>query len=216
MAHKEFRSLGHLFSHFSTGSIGLVGNQGLDYLVVSHPDIPHAGNTMAILEEYPEATLVAPGYGNDHELYRLDDSIKVTEGDTIDLGKRIVEFHQAIFPDAPVSVWMSEKSSDTLFTVDWMGFPHLDKEALSFVHELDNPFKTDRLVEFHGRVLFWYQDVDINKTNAEIEHLIEKFDPSIIAPAHGLVITENAPEYMKLMKDVTRAIDKEGRIGILG
>lgn len=194
----------------------LIGDRGLDYLVVSHPDVPHAGNTHAILNEHPETTLVAPAYGNDHELYQLDDGLLVAEGDSIDLGERIVEFHEATFLDAPVSIWMTEKETATLFPVDWMGFPHLDEEALKFVDELDGEFDISRLVEFHGRVLFWYQYVNVEKTNAEIDNLIEKFDPKIIAPSHGLVIRENASEYMALMKDVTRTIDNQGRIGTLG
>jgi flavorubredoxin len=194
----------------------LVGGRGLDYLVVSHPDVPHAGNALAILEEHPETTLVAPGYGNDHELYRLDEGIHVTEGDEIDLGDRVVAFHEATFLDAPVSVWMTERETGTLFPVDWMGFVHLDEERLRFVDELDGEFDPSRLVEFHGRVLFWYQYVDVEKTNAEIDRLVEKFDPAIVAPAHGLVIRENATDYMELMKDVTRTIDDQGRIGALG
>lgn len=194
----------------------LVGGRGLDYLVVSHPDVPHAGNTHAILDEYPEATLVAPAYGNDHELYHLDEGMHVTEGDSLDLGDAVVDFHEATFLDAPVSVWMSERETGTLFTVDWMGFPHHDEETLQCVDELDGEFDTSRLVEFHGRVLFWYQYVDVEKTNAEIDNLVEKFNPEIIAPAHGLVIREDAPEYMELMKDVTRTIDAQGRIGTLG
>lgn len=194
----------------------IVGDRGLDYLVVSHPDVPHAGNTKPILDAHPEATLVAPAYGNDHELYRLDEGMHVAEGDSIDLGDRVVDFHEATFLDAPVSVWMTERETETLFPVDWMGFPHLDEEALAFVDELDGEFETSRLTEFHGRVLFWYQYVDVERTNAEIDNLIEKFDPEIIAPSHGLVIRENPSEYMAMMKDVTRTLDEEGRIGTLG
>ena len=195
---------------------GLVGDRGLDYLVVSHPDVPHAGNAPAIMEAHPEATLVAPEYGNDHELYRLDEGLHVAEGDSLDLGDLEARFHEATFLDAPVSVWMSEAETETLFPVDWMGFPHLDEEALKFVDELGGEFEASRLVEFHGRVLFWYQYVDVAKTNAEIDNLIEKFDPETVAPSHGLVIRENAPEYMALMKDVTRTIDSQGRIGTFG
>ncbi|MFC6888160.1 MBL fold metallo-hydrolase [Halorubrum trueperi] len=194
----------------------IVRGRGLDYLVVSHPDVPHAGNTKAILDKHPETTLVAPSYGNDHELYQLDDGIQVAEGDSIELGGRTAQFHEATFLDAPVSVWMTERETETLFPVDWMGFPHLDEEAVKFVDELDGEFDISRLVEFHSRVLFWYQYADVEKTNAEIDALIAKFDPKMIAPAHGLVIRESAPKYMALMKDVTRIIDNDGRIGTLG
>ena len=194
----------------------IVGDRGLTYLVVSHPDVPHAGNTHAILEAYPDATLVAPGYGNDHELYHLDQALHVTAGDSIDLGGRIADFHEATFLDAPISIWMSERTSETLFPVDWMGFPHLDDEVMQCVEEVDRPVDVERLVEFHSRVLFWYQYVDVEKTNREIDRLIERFDPSIIAPAHGLVFRADAPTYMARMKDVTRAIEQQGRIGTLG
>jgi flavorubredoxin len=194
----------------------LVGDRGLDYLVVSHPDVPHAGNTLAILDAHPETTLVAPAYGNDHELYHLDDGMQVGAGDAIDLGDRVAAFHEATFLDAPVSVWMTEEETGTLFPVDWMGFAHLESEALKFVDELDGEFNASRLVEFHGRVLFWYQYVDVEKTNAEIDNLVETFDPNIVAPAHGLVIREDATEYMEMMKEVTRTIDERGRVGTLG
>ena len=188
----------------------------LDYLVVSHPDVPHAGNAMAILEEHPEAELVAPAYGNDHELYHLGDATKVGEGDAIDLGDRVVEFHEATFPDAPVSVWMTERTTGTLFPVDWMGFPHHADERHRFADEMATELDVERLVEFHGRVLFWYQYVDPTKMETTVEGLIEKFDPEMIAPAHGLVIRERPVEYMRMMNEVAAEIDRQGRVGILG
>jgi len=194
----------------------LVGDRGLDYLVVSHPDVPHAGNAPAILDAHPEAALVAPGYGNDHELYQLDDAVHVVEGDTIDLGDRVVEFHEATFLDAPVSVWMTDPQTKTLFTVDWMGFPHLGENALAFVDETDRKFSVEQFVEFHSRVLFWYQYVDVGTVRREVDALLEKFDPSIIAPSHGQVIREDATEYVELMKEVPGIVDRRGRVGTLG
>lgn len=194
----------------------LVGDRGFDYLVVSHPDVPHAGNTPAILDEHPEAELIAPGYGNDHELYQLGDAVKVVEGDTLDLGGRVVEFHEATFLDAPVSIWMTERETGTLFTVDWMGFPHLDENALSFVDETDRAFDVEQFVEFHSRVLFWYQYVDVEKVQREIDNVIEKFEPEVVAPSHGQVIREDTTDYLELMKDVPAIIDQRGRVGALG
>lgn len=188
----------------------------LDYLVVSHPDVPHAGNTHRILEEYPSATLVAPAYGSGHELYHLDDAVKVAEGDSIDLGSFTVRFHEATFLDAALHLWMSEERTNTLFPVDWLGFPHTGAECLSFVDEFQEDLGENRLTEFHGRVLFWLRYVDVEKTNREIDRLIEEFAPEIIAPAHGAVIRENAVEYMDRMKDSVAEIDRRGRVGTLG
>lgn len=189
---------------------------GLDYLVVSHPDVPHAGNAPAILREYPEAELVAPRYGEDHELYHLEDATKVGEGDSIDLGGLTVDFHVATFPDAAMHVWMSERETETLFPVDWFGFPHNGNECYETVDEFDRPLSVDRLVQFHGRVLFWLQYVDVAKTTAEIDRIADRFDPEIIAPAHGCVVREDAGEHLRRTKAVVERINDEGRVGILG
>jgi len=194
----------------------VLGHRTLDYLAVSHPDIPHAGNAAAVLDAYPDAELVAPGYGNDHELYQLGTATHVVEGDTIDLGDRVVEFHEATFLDAPVSVWMTERTSGTLFTVDWMGFPHLDSDVLSFVDESDGEFDIEQLVEFHSRVLFWYQYVDVEKVQREITNVEQKFEPEMIAPAHGQVIRSNTEEFFRMMREVPEIVDRRGRAGTLG
>ena len=194
----------------------LLDGDDLDYLVVSHPDVPHAGNTLAVLREYPDVTLVAPRYGDDHELYHLDEARRVGAGDEIDLGGYAVEFHEATFLDAPVSMWMTERTTETLFPVDWFGFPHAESERLRFVDELAHPLSDDRLVQFHGRVLFWHQYVDVSKVQREIDRVIETFDPEIIAPSHGLVVRENATDHMERMKGVVEEIERRDRIGILG
>lgn len=191
-------------------------DDGLDYLVVSHPDVPHAGNTPAILDAYPDATLVAPEYGDDHELYRLDDAHKVAAGDEIDLGGYVARFHEATFLDAPVSLWMSERTTETLFPVDWFGFPHAESERLRFVDELDGSLSDDRLVQFHGRVLFWHQYVDVQKVKREIDRVIATHDPEILAPAHGLVVREDTTDHMSRMKSVVEEIERRDRIGALG
>lgn len=194
----------------------LLGERELDYLVVSHPDVPHAGNTLAILEQYPDATLVAPRYGDRHELYHLDRSRKVGEGDTIDLGGLEVAFHEATFLDAPVSMWMSELTTGTLFPVDWLGFPYPESESLTPVSEVDSELSVRRLVEFHGRVMFWYQYVDVDVVEREVDHLVERFDPNAIAPAHGLVIDDAPVRAMEAVKPAVEQIVSHGRVGTLG
>lgn len=195
---------------------GILGERKLDYLVVSHTDTPHAGNTFAILRAFPEATLVAPRYGDAHELYHLEDALLVGEGDTLDLGGFVLRFHEATFLDAPISVWMTEENSAMLLPVDWMGMPHMDGECLKCVDELESDVDADRLLQFHGRVFFWLHYVDAPKTIAEIDRINRLFNPSIIAPAHGLVIRQDALKYMNYMKDVVQFISDRGRIGVVG
>lgn len=194
----------------------ILGERPLDYLVVSHTDTPHAGNTFKILAQYPQARLVGPAYGDAHELYHLEDALLVKEGDAIDLGSFRLKFHEATFLDAPISVWMTEEKNQILFPVDWVGLPHMDGECLKCVDEISAPVDPDRLLQFHGRVFFWLQYVNVEKTMAEIDRINRQFRPAMIAPAHGLVIRENAGRYLDMMKEVVQAIDANGRIGVVG
>lgn len=191
-------------------------DDGLDYLAVSHPDVPHAGNTVRILERYPDCTLVAPKYGKAHELYHLDDAMHVGEGDHIELGEHVVDFHVATFPDAALHMWMSERETGTLFPVDWFGFPHRADECDRLVEEFDHRLDVERLVQFHGRVMFWYQYVDVPKVQAEIRRVIDEHDPDVVAPAHGNPLCEEPAAYLDLMPAVVAEISERDRIGTLG
>jgi flavorubredoxin len=193
----------------------ILGERPLDYLVVSHPDVPHAGNTMKILRAWPEATLVAPRSGGTHALYHLDGAHKVGPGDTIDLDGFVVRFHEATFLDAAMSIWMSEERTRLLLPVDWLGFPHMDGECLKRVDEIESPITVSRLTEFHGRVMFWFQYVDVPKVHAEIDRLARTFASYEVAPSHGLVMREEFPRVMAMMKEVVDRVADHGRLGVL-
>ena len=195
----------------------LLAGRTLDYLVVSHPDVPHAGNTHAILRAHPTARLIAPRYGDTHALYQLDGAQHVGEGDTIDLGEGLeVRFHEATFLDAALSVWMSETRHGCLFTVDWLGAPIRPSEAVTFAEELPGgSVESDRYYEFHARVMFWFQYVDTARMDEETESLWQKHRPRILAPSHGPVVREDTERVFKLMPEVVRRIRQSGRTGVL-
>jgi len=193
----------------------ILAGRPLDYLVVSHPDVPHAGNTHRILRAHPETALVAPAVGDTHELYHLNDALKVGPGDALDLGGLRANFVEATFLDAAVSIWMREEETETLFPVDWLGFPILGGEFLRCVDEIDTPVDVDRLTEFHGRVMFWFQYVDVPKVHAEIDRLWERHRPAFLGPAHGLVIRDEPRRYFEAMKEGVARVSAEGRIGVV-
>lgn len=179
----------------------ILDGKGLDYLVVSHPEANHAGNVGTILSAYPDATLVAPARGTHHDLFYLDgDSILVEDGDTIDLGSHTVEFLDPIFYDHAMTTYMREQSTNTLFTVDFLGFEHMGGECCCFAEELETPVTANRLQRFNTFAFVWFRYVDIDQTAAAIEYMIDDIDPSIIAPAHGQVIRKNPAEHLRRMQ----------------
>lgn len=196
----------------------LVGEDGLDYLVVSHPDVPHAGNAMAVLRAYDGCTLVAPRVGSTHALYHLDDAVKVGPGDTLDVGGHRLRFHEATFLDAPISIWMSEETTGTLFPVDWLGIPHLEGECGRTAGELalTEDEWISRLIEFHGRVMFWYEFVDVDRVHREIDRIADDLAPRCLAPAHGAFTLDGSERLLRWMKPVVEAIVERGSVGALG
>lgn len=192
----------------------VLAGQPLDYLAVSHPDVPHAGNTMRILRAHPEATLVAPRFGETHALYHLDGARKVGPGEAIDLGGLEARFQEATFLDHSMHMWMTESTTRTLFTVDWLGFPHMTGECLHTTEEIEADVSVARLVEFHGRVMFWFQYVDVPRVVDAIDRVWEEFRPARIASGHGLPITQDPHRYFEDMKAVVRYVREHGRTGV--
>lgn len=189
----------------------VLDGRDLDYLVPSHPESNHAGNTWAILEAHPEATLVAPRRGAQHDLYGYDDGTMYAEdGDVLDLGEHVVEFHQPVFLDHAITTYLHERVTDTLFSVDWFGFQHMSTECLQCVDEMRYDVRPDQLERFNGYAFVWLRFADPDRTDAAIDRLLATTDPSIIAPAHGQVIREDVPRYMEMMKDVVRDIARTG------
>lgn len=187
----------------------------LDYLVVSHPDVPHAGNTHRILHAHPDATLVAPAVGENHALYHLGAAHKVAPGDLLDLGGHRIRVLEATFLDAAMSIWLMEENAGLLLPVDWIGFPLMDGEFLRCEDELEAPVDVDRLTEFHGRVMFWFQYVDVPKVQAEIDRLWRELRPRMLGPAHGVVIRRDPRRFFEAMKEVVARVSETGRSGVV-
>lgn len=208
----------------------LLDGEDLDYLVISHPEANHAGNTFTILEAYPDATLLVPGeaagYGSghsaEHELYhiavdtpadvdRVPNEIRYVEpGDSIDLGTHTVEFEAPLFPDHSFTLWMSERTTNTLFTVDWMGFLHQHSNCVKTASELDRDVAVEQVFRFHALAFPWMRFADTDAIERAVDDVRERFDPDVIAPAHGMVMTEDLDAYLDLFMEAVTALSREG------
>lgn len=193
----------------------ILDGRPLDYLAVSHPDVPHAGNTGRILRRHPEARLLAPRAGETHALYHLDAALHVGPDDELELGGLTLRFPVATFLDAALHTWMTEETTRTLFPVDWLGFPHLEGECLKRTDEIDAEIGVDRLEAFHSRVMFWFQYVDVAAVREATESLAREFAGYGLAPAHGLVIRDDPGRYFDLMNEVVARVAETGRGGVL-
>jgi flavorubredoxin len=206
----------------------LLDGDDLDYLVISHPEANHAGNTFTILEAYPDATLLVPGeaaghgdgHGAEHELYHvatdspdsgLENEIRyVRDGDTVDLGEYTVEFQRPTFPDHSLTLWMTERTTNTLFSVDWLGYLHGAESCVSYASELDRPVTVEQVFRFHALAFPWLRFSDVGAIESAVEELRASVDPDVVAPAHGLVMTEDVDAYLDLFLEAVERLNEEG------
>lgn len=195
----------------------VLGDGQLDYVVISHPEANHAGNTHEVLEKYPEATLVMPGSGAHHDLFGIKDIDEervmfVSEGDMLDLGKHTIEFVEGLFVDHAVTAWMYERTTETLFVADFMGNEHMDGECLKYADEMT---VTDTQRQRHAGLVFtWLRFADPDAVDAVIDDLIDRFAPEMIALAHGQVVRKDGIGELEKMKTVVgNIIEREERDG---
>lgn len=187
----------------------------LDHVVVSHPEAPHGGNAEALVEAYG-ADLIVPESDplHDHALESVAaDRREVGDGDTLDLGDRRLEFVDPVLFDLASTTWMVDDRTDALFTVDAYGNGHLDVECGRFVDEIaDDPvtFAGERWIGFHSFTFPWLAYAEPERIRVGIEGIIERCEPSIVAPAHGSPIREDAAEYMRELVPVVEEISDRG------
>jgi len=122
-------------------------------------------------------------------------------------------------------LWMTDVLTSTLFCVDWMGFPIFDAESGRCLDEIvpadvSDTDLIDRYYEFHARVMFWFQYVDVAKVETDMDWVLEHFRPEVVAPAHGPPIRSGrAGVTMERLFDVNKRamarVRETGRGGVL-
>ena len=160
-----------------------------DYLVVHHMEPDHSANIANFLEHYPEAIVVASAkaftmvkqfFGYDY----ADRRIVVGEGDTLSLGKHVLNFVTAPMVHWPEVIMTYESSEKVLFSADAFGkFGALDVED-----------------EWDCEARRYYIGI-VGKYGAQVQSLLKKaagLDIAMICPLHGPVLKENLGHYINL------------------
>lgn len=191
----------------------LLDGRDLDYIVLSHDEAPHGGNTHVIWDEYPEATLIGGGRGSPAaELHHLENATRVGFGETIDLGGYVIEFVEPVFLDSPVTVWAFEQTTRTLCTVDSFGFPHYPGDCVKYEDEMETDLTPNMMMQYNGRSIQWLEFVDPGKVRDQLHHHLEQYNPSILAPAHGQLIREDIDRYADVGYECARRLSEDGAL----
>ena len=164
----------------------------IQYIILDHTEPDHSGSLQLLLEIAPSATVVGSG----NAIRYLQDmlnvpfrSLVVKDGDTLDLGNKLLRFISAPNLHWPDSIFTYLVEDRTLFTCDSFAAHYCDQEMYSTL-------STEYLEAFK-----YYFDVILRPFSKFMLKAIEKIKPleiDLICTGHGPIHREYRKEFVEL------------------
>jgi flavorubredoxin len=190
----------------------ILSGRSLDYIFPTHQEYPHAGNLSNLLSLFPNAQIV--GDVRDLHLHFPECANRLRRmsvGDELDLGDRVLVFLPAIIHDYPSTLWAYERSRRIMFVSDGFGYLHQIEAQCSLLStELPEPPRAAQALFTLERALYWPKFADPNPVFEELQTLFSKYPTSMVAPGHGNVIS-NPKELVPLLMDYCASQRAQGR-----
>lgn len=164
-----------------------LGDRMPDYLIVSHMEPDHAANIKCLMDKYPQMQVVgnAKTFAMIPQFFEVDltgRNVVVKEGDTLSLGKHVLQFFMAPMVHWPEVMVAYEQTEKVLFSADGFGkFGALDAQE-----------------DWACEARRYYFNI-VGKYGAQVQALLKKaatLDIQMICPLHGPILKENLEYYI--------------------
>ncbi len=160
----------------------LEGVEKIDYIISHHAEQDHSGSIPAVLERYPEATLLCLQKNKELLLDLMtipEDRIQVIEdGGEVSLGNKTVRFMHFPWVHWPETAVTYIPEDKVLFSCDFLGSHHSFTEIFAG----DNPAVYKGAKEYYVQIMMLYSKM----TAKHLDRLAE-LDIEYICPSHGSV-----------------------------
>lgn len=166
--------------------------KSISYLILNHMEPDHTSAIPRFLEVAPQAQVVlskvaAQYYQN--LFHNSNNLIPVSDGDTLNIGKRTLRFYFLPFLHWPDSMFAWSEADKTLFTCDMYGCHFCDERAFEGdVADFSEAYR------FYYEVIFRAWKDYVLKANAKVREL----KPAVIAPSHGPILNVDPMKYVQL------------------
>lgn len=152
----------------------------IDYVISHHAEQDHSGTIPAVLEKYPNATLLCSPKARvmliDHLRIPEEKIQTVGDGETVSLGDRNLNFIHTPWVHWPETMSTYLPEEKILFTCDFFG-SHL---ATTELYAGDDAYVCEAAKRYYAEIMMPFRTVIQNNLKK-----IEKLDFDIIAPSHG-------------------------------
>ncbi len=182
----------------------------IEYVVMNHTEPDHSGSLSALLDIAPNATVVATGqalaYLNEI-MNRPFKSIKVKDGDTLDLGNKTIRFIGAPNLHWPDTMYSYLEEDKVLFTCDSFGAHY------SFAPMFDDLVTNKQ--EYEDAFVYYFDCIlrPYSKFMVKAIEKISSLDISTICTGHGPILRSTWKEIVaksdKLSKDYLKATESK-------
>jgi flavorubredoxin len=182
----------------------------IEYIICNHTEPDHSGSLKHLLEIAPQATVVGSGQALTYLGEIMDrpfPSLKVKDGDVIDLGNKMLRVISAPNLHWPDTIYSYLEEEGLLFTCDSFGAHYADERMF------------DDLVGDYSDAFDYYFDVILKPFSKFMLKAIEKIKTlplDMICPGHGPILRSGWKEKMdrssKLASTYLDEIRKDNRV----
>ncbi len=182
----------------------------IEYIICNHTEPDHSGSLKYLLEMAPQATVVGSGQALTYLGEMVDlpfSSLKVKDGDVIDLGNKMLRVIGAPNLHWPDTIYTYLEEEGLLFTCDSFGAHYADESMF------------DDLVGDYSDAFDYYFDVILKPFSKFMIKAIEKIKTlpvDMICPGHGPILRsgwkEKIDRSFKLASNYLDEIRKDNRV----
>jgi flavorubredoxin len=164
----------------------------IDYIVCNHTEPDHSGSLTALLDMAPNATVVGSGQAHNYlsEMTgRTFPSMKVKDGDSLDLGNKTLRFIGASNLHWPDTIYTYLEEDKVLFTCDSFGSHYCDERMFD-----------DLVGDYHDAFRYYFDVIlkPFSKFMLKAISKIDALDISTICPGHGPILRSGWQKKVRL------------------
>lgn len=195
----------------------LLAGQSPDYVLLTHSELPHAGNLAQVARQWPQVKVIVSNvmlpYIEIAPVLPLEQITALKPGAILTVAGRKLQFVEALLKDQPGSQWIFDPQTGALFTGDGFGYYHPAEQCGRFSDELAGGVSVEQFRDYHRAAFRFLRWVIAEKLIADLERLFLRYHVQIIAPIHGSAIRSAVPEHVSRLKLALTQICAEHGVG---